>query len=57
MKGRTELVHVLCEEMAADVGEVPSDVLPHVYSFLVQNNFNKSANSLVKECGAVSPRG
>ena len=57
MKGRTELVHVACGEMATGVGEVPSDVLPHVYSFLVENNFNKAANSLVKECGAVGPCG
>lgn len=37
--------------------EVPSDVLPHVYAFLVQNNFKKAATSLKKECGAVRSRG
>ena len=33
---------------------VPSDLLPHVYSFLVQNKLHKTANSLKKECGVVS---
>lgn len=34
--------------------EVPSDLLPHVYSYLVQNNLHKAAASLKKECGTVS---
>ena len=34
--------------------EVPSDLLPHVYSYLVENNLLKAAASLKKECGTVS---
>ena len=33
---------------------VPSDLLPHVYSFLVENQLHKAAISLKKECGVVS---
>ena len=39
--------------MASDV-VVPSDILHHVYSYLIHNNLNKAANSLKKECGVVS---
>ena len=33
---------------------VPSDLLPHVYSYLVQNKLAKAASCLKKECGVVS---
>ena len=33
---------------------VPSDLFPHVYSFLVECNLTKSAKSFKKECKVVS---
>lgn len=44
--------------MASEISpEVPWDVLPHVYAFLVQKNFKKTATSFRKECGTVRTRG
>ena len=33
---------------------VPSDLLTHVYSYLVENKLPKAANSLKRECRIVS---
>ena len=47
-----ECVRVWRADMASEA--VPSDLLTHVYSYLVENKLLKAANSLKRECGIVS---